>query len=81
MQNETYTQDEVAAMLGVSRASVRRAVKKKLLTPVYGGLLCDRIVGITKDSVAKIIARRQELQAQNSKGKGTSRGKKAAAIR
>ncbi len=76
MQNETYTQDEVAAMLGVSRASVRRAVKKKLLTPVYGGLMCDRIVGITKDSVAKIIARRQELQTQNSKGKVASHGKK-----
>ena len=81
MQKETYTQDEVAAMLGVSRASVRRAVKKKLLTPVYGGLMCDRIVGITKDSVAKLIARRQELQAQNSKGKEASRGKKAAVVR
>lgn len=81
MQDNTYTQDEVAAILRVSRASVRRAVEQKLLTPVYGGLMGNRVVGITKESVNTFLDYRKTVQAQNAKGKGASHVKKTAAVR
>ena len=53
--------------LGISRTSVRRATLAGILTPVYGGIFGQRLVGVTDESIEKLLSLRQMNRAINDK--------------
>lgn len=53
--------------LGVSRSSIRRAALKGILAPIYGGLFGRRLIGVTDESINKLLAIRQMNRAFNGK--------------
>ncbi len=57
------TLSHAARVLGMSRSSIKNAVKNGILEPIYGGLLHDRLVGVTAESVDAVIHRRHEIEA------------------
>lgn len=81
MKQENHIQNNptishAARILGMSRSSIKNAVKNGILEPIYGGLLHDRLVGVTAASVDAVIHRRHEIEAAraaNGKGCGSVR--------
>ena len=56
-----YTCTEVANILGMCISGVRQAARRGELEGVYGGLMNDRLVGITSRSVNAVIDKRREI--------------------
>ena len=56
-----FTCTETAQILGMCITGVRQAARRGELEGVYGGLLNDRLVGITSRSVNAVIDRRREI--------------------
>lgn len=53
---------EAAARLGMSRNATAYAARTGKLTPIFGGLMGNRIVGITIESVEAVIEYRKTHQ-------------------
>ena len=53
--------------LNVSRSSIRRAALKGILTPVHGGLFGRRLIGVTNESIDKLLSLRQMNNAFSGK--------------
>lgn len=63
-QNEPiYTIEEAANILGVSKTTIRNAVARGQLAAVRGGIMGDRTIGVTRNSVHAIIDYRRERHA------------------
>ena len=57
---KTYTLEEAAAILGVSKSTIRRAARLGQLKAVCGGLMGDRLKAVTAESVHAVIDYRRE---------------------
>ena len=62
-----YTLSQASQILGVARTTVTRAAQQGLLTPIHGGILGNRIIGVSKDSVDALLSRRNASEAQSAK--------------
>ena len=56
-----YTCTQAANILGMCITGVRQAARRGELEGVYGGLMNDRLVGVTSRSVNAVIDRRREI--------------------
>ena len=56
-----FTCTETAKILGMCISGVRQAARRGELEGVYGGLMNDRLVGVTSRSVEAVIDRRREI--------------------
>ncbi len=61
------TLTQASQRLDVSRSSIRRAALKGILTPVHGGLFGRRIIGVTDESLDKLLSLRQTNRAFSGK--------------
>ncbi len=68
MHNEKMTTRLAAYRLGVCVGTIRRAIKQGMLTGVYGGLNGRRLVGVTAESVNRLLAAREEANAAQGAG-------------
>lgn len=59
------TATEAANILGMSRRAISQAARAGKIDGVYGGLMGDRLIGITRDSVNRIIDCRKTRQPTN----------------
>ena len=62
-----YTLSQASQILGVARTTVTHAAQRGLLTPIRGGILGNRIIGVSKDSVDALLSRRNTSEAQSAK--------------
>ena len=67
---EAVPQAEAARMLGVSRKAITTAIRNCTLTPVYGGVLGNRTVGVTVESLETVIRRRRDIATKRENAKG-----------
>lgn len=61
------TLTQASQRLNVSRSSIRRAALKGILTPVHGGLFGRRLIGVTNESIDKLLSLRQMNNAFSGK--------------
>ena len=67
-KTKRYSIAEAATRLGMSRNATAYAARTGKLTPIFGGLMGTRIVGITADSVDAVIEYRKAHQPRTATG-------------